>query len=188
MAFLGLAGTGLLALVLEVNPRISVQDEQLASAKIVSLPRMISLRLVNLRLHKSVHSICGQRLRGLQELTLVETGLTLFYLFKTTAMSSLRVLFIQDDMIQHVKDTSAREQLKIDLVRLEASLADAAKTILSLPVLSEVIGNASVMHVGMKGLVPLWRAPRHITDNAPFFSAFKRPIMVAYKRQMMLRR
>lgn len=147
LAFLGLVGTGLHTLHLEVDPDISEQDRELASVKIVSLPKLITLLLHNLQIHPRVQGTCGERLRGLKQLALINCKETPLLLFRTTAMTSLAGLYLEDELI---KDNNA---IGIAMARLKADIEVAGKTILSLPNLVNIRGDSSIMEVGMKGLL-----------------------------------
>lgn len=188
MAFLGLAGTGLLNLELNLDAGISNEDQELANMKIVSLPKLARLKTANFTVHPSVHNICAESLRGLQELTLINCNTTPLLLFRTTVMTSLRMLYIEDDLIQWVKDNNARGLLKLPLLRLADSMNHAAKTIMSLPDLIAVIGNSSIMEAGMKGLLPMKLADRRLKESRVGIDDSQRPIMIACKQDLMLRR
>ena len=190
MAFLGLAGTSLQSLALVMRRNASDQERELATLKIVNLPKLVQLKLAKLgRVHPGMEDIFVERLQGLRRLTLMNCGFLPFTLFRTTAMSSLRFLDLKDNMIQFAEVLNAREMCQISMAHFVKGLEDISKTILSLPNLVRVTGSSSIMHVGMKGLVPLKRAPRHIIDLARKLGLddCESPMMVAYKQDLMIR-
>lgn len=152
VALLDLACSNSLSnLDLEVAPEISPQDEELVSAKLVSMKKLAGLKLAGL--YMTPQTICIKNLRSLRELTLLQCKMTPLTLLRSSTLSLLGRLHMEDEMFEWAADLIRRGAWNIEIKVIEDILTRLGKNILSLPRLRQVSGDSSIMEMGMKGLL-----------------------------------